>query len=575
MHLDTTQQLVLFGACLALFQYGFFTSRQRLPDTTPQPSAAARPTHKHKRVLVLIVDALRLDFVANNPSSFPFLHSLLSSSSSSSSTSSASPRHSLLLNFRADAPTVTAQRIAALATGTFPTFIDFTGNFNSAAVVEDNWISQLAARSSPSSLAFFGDDTWMSLFPGNQTFGTALPFDSFNTRDLDTVDDGIEASLFPYLSSTSNWSLVVAHFLGVDHIGHTHSARHPLLFKRLARMDGLLQRAVALLPDDALLLFFGDHGMTDDGNHGGATKAETDAAFFAYSPAPIFPPRDVVWDDGKEVCAATTQASTPRLVAQIDLVPTLSLLLGLPIPFSNIGGIIPEFFYEQIQQSEEGALLQANKDQILAYLAKCGLLPPPNALSDWDFLRQAKQLGKTKWASFDLPLMVASASALVAVAVYQLMKAATAQGSMALLPLIFSLLHAACAFSNSFILNEHWVCFGVVEALLIWRAMSDKDQDGLVTFSSLLIPRLFIFPAAAADSHKLENEEWVKVMVVIAWAIVLVLRRPSLVCLRFPSSYRCSLRWLSLVLCLVARASTRRILPLHHAIVLFNVASSF
>jgi len=195
--------------------------------------------------------------------------------------------------------------------------------------------------------------------------------------------------------------------------------------------------------------------------------------------------------------------------------------------------------------------------------------------SGWDFLRQAKQLGKTKWASFNLPLMVASASALVAVAVYQLMKAATAQGSMVLFPLLFSLLHAACAFSNSFILNEHWVCFGIVEALLLWRAMSDKDHDAFVTFSSLLIPRLFIFPAAAADSHKLENEEWVKVVVVIAWAIVLVLRSPSLVRLRFPSSFRCSLRWLSLVLCLVARASTRRILPLHHAIVLFNVASSF
>jgi len=185
----------------------------------------------------------------------------------------------------------------------------------------------------------------MSLFPGNQTFVTAFPFDSFNTRDLDTVDDGIEASLFPYLSSASNLSLVVAHFLGVDHIGHTHSARHPLLFKRLARMDGLLQRAVELLSDDALLLFFGDHGMTDDGNHDGATKAETDAAFFAYSPAPIFPPQDVVWDDGEEFFVATTQASTPRSVAQIVLVPTLSLLLGLPLllwqPYARLGGCRP------------------------------------------------------------------------------------------------------------------------------------------------------------------------------------------------------------------------------------------
>ena len=106
-----------------------------------------------------------------------------------------------------------------------------------------------------------GDDTWESLFP--QTFHVSVPFDSFNTKDIDTVDDGIEGLLFDYLpghknqnknksqknrkknnnskssnnsnsNSNSNntsksrannnitpdWNLLVAHFLGVDHIGH-------------------------------------------------------------------------------------------------------------------------------------------------------------------------------------------------------------------------------------------------------------------------------------------------------------------------------------------------------------------
>jgi hypothetical protein len=71
MHLDTSQQLVLFG----LFQCGFFTSRQRLPDTTTQPpsaaaaaAATARPASTQKRSFGL---------VGNNPSSFPFLHGLV------------------------------------------------------------------------------------------------------------------------------------------------------------------------------------------------------------------------------------------------------------------------------------------------------------------------------------------------------------------------------------------------------------------------------------------------------------------------------------------------------------------
>jgi hypothetical protein len=36
----------------------------------------------------------------------------------------------------------------------------------------------------------------------------------------------------------------------------------------------------------SLVLMFGDHGMTDAGNHGGATAAETHAGFFAWEVRP-------------------------------------------------------------------------------------------------------------------------------------------------------------------------------------------------------------------------------------------------------------------------------------------------
>ena len=45
------EQPSLFGVCLALFQYGFFTSRQRLPDISiPAASTTPMPTSIHKRV---------------------------------------------------------------------------------------------------------------------------------------------------------------------------------------------------------------------------------------------------------------------------------------------------------------------------------------------------------------------------------------------------------------------------------------------------------------------------------------------------------------------------------------------
>ena len=55
--------------------------------------------------------------------------------------------------------------------------------------------------------------------------------------------------------------------------GHTHSAYHPLMGQRLARMDALAFHIVtslsihSLTSQPAVFILMGDHGMTDDGNH--------------------------------------------------------------------------------------------------------------------------------------------------------------------------------------------------------------------------------------------------------------------------------------------------------------------
>jgi hypothetical protein len=92
-------------------------------------------------------------------------------------------------------------------------------------------------------------------------------------------------------------------YLRVDHIGHTYSAHHPLMVPRLQRYDALVRRIIEEhLPDDALFLLFGDHGMTDGGNHGGASAEETDSALFVYSKQPIFPVRSKQAQEGAACC---------------------------------------------------------------------------------------------------------------------------------------------------------------------------------------------------------------------------------------------------------------------------------
>jgi predicted AlkP superfamily pyrophosphatase or phosphodiesterase len=66
----------------------------------------------------------------------------------------------------------------------------------------------------------------------------------------------------------SSVQLFITHFLGVDHIGHTHHAYHPLMTTRIQMMDQVLMEVINALPDDAILFLMGDHGMTDAGEHG-------------------------------------------------------------------------------------------------------------------------------------------------------------------------------------------------------------------------------------------------------------------------------------------------------------------
>ena len=215
------------------------------------------------------------------------------------------------------------QRLKGLTTGSLPTFIDVSSNFASYEISEDNIIDQLVKNNHR--VVFAGDDTWTSLYP--DSFTKAFPLPSFDVWDLDTVDKEVKKVLYSHLKSPNSWEVFIGHFLGVDHAGHKFGPNHPEMSRKLKEMNSVIEHVAKNLPSDTLLLVFGDHGMTNDGDHRGDSENEVNAGLFAYSPA----------------LGMSSGPVTPS-VAQIDLVPTLSLLLGVPIPFSNLGTIIEKLF---------------------------------------------------------------------------------------------------------------------------------------------------------------------------------------------------------------------------------------
>lgn len=400
--------MLLQGSGLYLYSIGFFLTRYEVSMMTTPTTEAPEP--QYKRAVLLLVDALRFDFAKyqedllepeNFRNKLKVIHETLDTL----------PEYSRLFEFFADPPTATMQRLKGMTTGSLPTFIDFRDNFNSDAVNEDNLISQLKRQGKKA--VFMGDDTWLNLYPTQ--FAKAYPFDSFNVKDLHTVDEGVIANIFPEMQK-DDWTLIVGHMLGVDHVGHRYYSSHPAMAEKLTQVDTLIRRLMEAIDDDTLLLVFGDHGMTDDGNHGGATRQETNAALFAYSKRPF----------------SYTPSNSPlngirSEVFQIDLVPTLSLLLGVPVPFNSLGSLIPELF---VSKTSTEKLFQMNAQQVFNYIShydrEVKKLPEPDfenllvqfdvtttnynqgvasAKEHHDFIRSASEMCRSIWTTFDLHTM--------------------------------------------------------------------------------------------------------------------------------------------------------------------------
>ncbi|GAB7353400.1 hypothetical protein MBLNU459_g3874t1 [Dothideomycetes sp. NU459] len=307
--------------------------------TSGSPARGCWHPKQFDKAVVILVDALRYDFTVpwtpTQPHEQPqHFHNSLPVLWD---TAVAQPENAFLLPFIADPPTTTLQRLKGLTTGTLPTFIDAGSNFAGTAIDEDNLVAQL--RSAGKRIVHLGDDTWHSLFPGYFDDELTRPFDSFNVWDLHTVDNGVNAHLFPLLhpSNTSRWDVIVGHYLGVDHAGHRYGPHHPAMAAKLQEMNGVIAKMMAALDDDTLLVVMGDHGMDAKGDHGGESDDEVQAALWMYSKKGVF---------GRSAAAGGHPPATAKVrpVGQIDLVPTLSLLLGMPVPFNNLGRPIEEAF---------------------------------------------------------------------------------------------------------------------------------------------------------------------------------------------------------------------------------------
>ncbi|XP_034453592.1 GPI ethanolamine phosphate transferase 2 [Hippoglossus hippoglossus] len=341
----------------ALFLRGFFpvpvksslSSKNKLSDLPAEPLSGSSPNSSRlpqplfKRVVIMLVDALREDFVfgPNGRMYMPYTRHVVERSSSHSFVAKAKP------------PTVTMPRIKAITTGTIPGFIDVVMNLNSPALLEDNLIWQ--AKAAGKRIVFYGDDTWVRLFPKHfmEYDGTT----SFFVSDYTEVDNNVTRHLDSTLKR-DDWDILILHYLGLDHIGHISGPHSSLIQPKLLEMDDILKKIHgALISKEAegslpyLLVLCGDHGMSETGSHGGSSEPEINTPLVLISPA----------------FKRKVGMEKPEVVEQVDLTPTLALGLGLPISQNSVGRVIPGVL-EETSLRDQLRFLHLNGHQLSCLL---------------------------------------------------------------------------------------------------------------------------------------------------------------------------------------------------------------
>ncbi|KAJ9664995.1 major facilitator super transporter protein [Coniosporium apollinis] len=347
---------ILIPIAVLTFASGFFPYKPFLPGLAEYQKLeyGVPPKAPFDKLVFMVVDALRSDFVYSARSGFQFTQSLIRSGAA------------IPFTAHATSPTITMPRVKAITTGSIPSFLDVILNFaesdtTSTLAYQDTWLAQMKAKEG-GSLVFYGDDTWLKLFP--ETFTRADGTSSFFVSDFTEVDNNVTRHV-PYELHASDWNAMIMHYLGLDHIGHKAGPLSPNMLPKQTEMDGIVKQIYQAIEREqhlqsTLFVLCGDHGMNEGGNHGGSAPGETSPALVFLSPklreisnghnCPTEPKRDFEYY---------------TVVEQSDIAPTLAGLLGFPVPLNNLGVFIPKFLDFWPEGKDRVQLLHRNALQML------------------------------------------------------------------------------------------------------------------------------------------------------------------------------------------------------------------
>jgi len=302
--------------------------------------------------------------------------------------------------------------------------------------------------------------------------------------------------------------VMILHYLGLDHIGHSFAGKEEFVIPKLKEMDHKIEDVYTRIAQrdsqdgkKTLMLVMGDHGMTSEGNHGGASKDETHAA--AVFMSPHFRKAPSSFESWTEAIAAAEADSHN----QEDLAATLTALLDGSNPLKFGSGCLIErvMKVQMIKDGKERSLLLSNlrhllKQASMRHSAEASELLSKESLpltgaSIYSLSVELKRLLISDGFTFDefklkFAIGVLFSVVLIATSVWF----QTLPINMESLGVLVSLITlAVCQVATSFIAEEHTIWQAAFTALiLIWSLSCSEKSSALFVrvFRVLLLHRI-------------------------------------------------------------------------------------
>jgi len=80
---------------------------------------------------------------------------------------------------------------------------------------------------------------------------------------------------------------MIAHVIGIGSAGRTVGSYHKEFERKLIDTSEIINTIVDRMDRHTTLIILGDHGMTNNGDHGGASEAELRTILFAHQKTPF------------------------------------------------------------------------------------------------------------------------------------------------------------------------------------------------------------------------------------------------------------------------------------------------